>query len=281
MKKLMITILGVAAAFSYAGGSAKATVLPIETYTAVDAGFAVNSHLILGQKEAILVDAQFTRSEARKVADKIRQSGRTLKQIFITHGHPDHYFGLETLLAQFPTAQAITTPEVLADIRATAQGKLDYWKPIYKDEVPDKIVMPVSTDASALTLDGQRLEIVKVGPGESEHLAMLYLPGSGALLSGDLAYHQVHLWLAENRPEAWLSNLDEVRRIGGLRAVYPGHGATHDVAILDEDRAYIESFVAITRESKDKAAALKALEQRYPNYRLPVIAELSVAARMP
>jgi hypothetical protein len=36
----------------------------IKTYTAYDAVFAVNSHLILGKKEAILVDAQFMRSEA-------------------------------------------------------------------------------------------------------------------------------------------------------------------------------------------------------------------------
>jgi glyoxylase-like metal-dependent hydrolase (beta-lactamase superfamily II) len=281
MKKFMFALLSAVTAFSQTSTIAKAKTLPIETYTANDAGFAVNSHLILGEKEAILVDAQFTRSEARKVADMIRRSGRELRQIFITHGHPDHYFGLETLLKEFPRAEAITTPEVLADIRATAQGKLSYWKPMYKNDLPDKLVLPNSTNATSLTLDGQTIAIIKVGPGESEHLAMLFLPASGALISGDLAYHQVHLWVAENRPEAWLNNLDEVRRITGLKTVYPGHGTTHDLAILDEDRAYLESFLAITASAKDKAAAIKNLEQRYPTYRLPVIAELSVAARIP
>ena len=45
--------------------------LRLQTYTASDPGFAVNSHLIMGEKEAILVDVQFLRNEAKKVYSEI------------------------------------------------------------------------------------------------------------------------------------------------------------------------------------------------------------------
>ena len=52
--------------------------LKIETYTASEAGFVVNSHLIEGTKEAILVDAQFTESDAKKAVEMVRRSGKAL-----------------------------------------------------------------------------------------------------------------------------------------------------------------------------------------------------------
>jgi hypothetical protein len=45
--------------------------LRLQTYTASDPGFTVNSHLIMGEKEAILVDVQFLRNEAKKVYSEI------------------------------------------------------------------------------------------------------------------------------------------------------------------------------------------------------------------
>src|SRR5687768_9356318 len=77
------------------------TKLTVESYTAGDAGFQANSHLISGPTEAILIDAQFTKPEAEAVIKLIKNSKKQLKAIFVTHGHPDHYFGLQYLAAEF------------------------------------------------------------------------------------------------------------------------------------------------------------------------------------
>ena len=76
--------------------------LTTQSYTAGEAGFKVNSHLIIGEKSVILIDAQFTRSEARGLVKKIRGTGKELKAVFITHGHPDHYFGNSFLMISNP-----------------------------------------------------------------------------------------------------------------------------------------------------------------------------------
>jgi len=254
--------------------------LEVQTHTASPAGFSVNSHLILGKKDAILVDAQFTRSEARKVVEMIQKSGRNLVTIFITHGHPDHYFGLEILKQAFPQAKAIAYPEVIEDIQKTAADKQKYWKAIYKDDLTDVVVVPEPTQAKELLLDGESLPIVEIGPGESEHAAVVLVPSLKTLISGDLAFNQIHLWLAENRPENWLQNLDVVGKLARFDRVLPGHGVPGTSAILDEDREYIERFLDITDSTHDAKEALEQLKAAYPNYGLPIIAELSVQARV-
>ena len=45
-----------------------------------------------------------------QLADWIAASERRLSTIYITHGHPDHFFGLKLLRDPFPEARALATP---------------------------------------------------------------------------------------------------------------------------------------------------------------------------
>ena len=51
--------------------------------------FSVSSVLIEGRHDAILVDAQFGASDARRLVELIRASGKQLTTIYISHGDPD------------------------------------------------------------------------------------------------------------------------------------------------------------------------------------------------
>lgn len=258
-------------------GPAGAADLAIETYTASAAGLLVNSHLVKGEREAILVDAQFTRSEAGRLVEQVRASGRRLKTIFVTHAHPDHYLGLEVLQKAFPDARIVTTPEVIADIVATAPAKIEYWKAVYKDDLADAFVRPVPVTPDDLRLEGIPLEMIPVDHGESEHAVALYVPTLGALVSGDLVYGDVHLWLAEGRADGWLRNLSSVGR-RDIRRVLSGHGVSGGPELLDANREYIEAFVHATESGETREAAVAAMAARYPGYALPVVLDLSVGA---
>src|SRR3989442_16009543 len=68
------------------------------------------STLIVGQREAVLIDAQFMASDVTALGDMIEASGKELTAIYITHGHADHHFGLGPLLERFPPPPAPATP---------------------------------------------------------------------------------------------------------------------------------------------------------------------------
>lgn len=255
--------------------------LSVKTHVAGEAGFLVTSHLVEGTTDAILIDAQFTRSEAKKVADLVKKSKKNLKAIYITHGHPDHYFGLEVLTKEFPKAEVVASKEVIDEIKATAQGKIDYWKKIYKDDLTDTFVTPSVLDESKLTLDGEKLVIRTLAEGgESEHPTVVYIPSIETLIAGDLLYNNVHLWLAENRPEGWLKNLEEAKTVGKISNVLPGHGEPGGVELFKTNATYIQDFQGATGKGATRQAAIATMLKKYPKYRLAIILETSVGTRL-
>jgi glyoxylase-like metal-dependent hydrolase (beta-lactamase superfamily II) len=111
--------------------------LKLDVYNPVTAGiFPVSSVLVTGKKDAILIDAQFGKSQAEKVVEKIKASGKTLTTIYISHGDPDYYFGLDTIKTAFPNAKVLAAPQTVAHIKETVEGKKAYWDPILAADAP-------------------------------------------------------------------------------------------------------------------------------------------------
>lgn len=108
--------------------AASAEPLRLEVYNPGEkAIFAVSSELLVGQREAMLIDAQFSRADAEQLVKRIQASGKTLSTIYISHGDPDFYFGLDVLKAAFPEAKILATAQTVAHIQATKDAKLAYW----------------------------------------------------------------------------------------------------------------------------------------------------------
>jgi len=256
-----------------------ASELAVQTHTAAPAGFSVNSHLIQGERDAILVDAQFTLSEAAKVVEMVRSSGKQLKYIVVTHGHPDHFFGLGALHAAFPEARIVAAPAVIADIQDYGPRAIERWKPVFKEEIPDSFVVPERLDAASLSVEGNEIQLLAMDGGESAHATVLWIPSTKALLTGDLTYHNIHLWLRENRPEGWLKILARLQELSPV-SIYPGHGPTGGPEIIPANRAYINAFVAATAPPATREEAAAKLKAQFPDYGLPVIVDFSVAGRL-
>src|SRR6202023_4443558 len=67
----------------------------IKGFTSPDDQFWVNSVIIEGAHEVMLVDAQLTKTSAEKVLQEIKGTKKPLSIIYITHEHADHFLGLE------------------------------------------------------------------------------------------------------------------------------------------------------------------------------------------
>lgn len=268
------------------GPDATPTALSTQVYVSAPEAFSATSTLIMGESSAILVDAQFTISEGAKVAEWIADTGKQLQAIYVTHAHPDHYFGLVSVLERFPGTPVYTKPVVREHIEVHAPKDLAEWKPIYGAELPDQPVFPEALDADFLTLEGHRIDIVSLKQGDMEDVTVLHIPEIETVITGDVTYRGMHAWLAETDKEgrtAWLASLEQIKALAP-RTVIAGHkepSLSDDPAVLDDTAAYIRKFEELLPQNADAEALFAAMKQAFPDLTGDVVLQFSTQAAYP
>ena len=207
--------------------------LKLDVFVGGDNAFNVTSTIVSGERDAVVIDGQFTRTDAERLAETIKASGKNMTAVYITHGHPDHYWGLTTLRAAFPQARFVTAPEVIGVIEETLAAKVAQWKPLYGDEVPDEPLRPEALDGDVIDLEGNELRIIHLGQGDVHDSTVVWILSLRALAAGDVAYNGTHVWLAEadaaERKE-WIANLEKLAGMDPVTVV-----AGHKVPNADDD----------------------------------------------
>lgn len=245
------------------------------TFTASAHGLLANAHVVARGDEAVVLDAQFLPGEAARLADAVDGLGLRVQAIYITHAHPDHYFGLDVLRARWPHARAVALPAVVDEIAATFAAKRAFWAARGYAELPAACpALPAALDgpalAQALRLGDLALEVLVLGPAESPLDTAVYVPTLATLVAGDLVYGPCHAWLGEHRPAAWLAALAALdRACPEAQAWLPGHGAGGGRELLGATARYIADVqTAIAACGGDADVARAAVLARYPQHAL-------------
>src|SRR6202011_2905641 len=102
----------------------------IKVFTSPDDQFWVNSVIIEGTDEVMLVDAQLTKTNAERALQEIKETKKPLSTIYITHEHADHFLGLEVFKDAYPGARIIANSAVVDRINKVYQEKIDKWQKI-------------------------------------------------------------------------------------------------------------------------------------------------------
>ena len=247
-----------------------ATPLKLTVYNpGTEAMFPVSSVLVTGKKDAILVDAQFGLGQADKVVDAIRQSGKTLTTVYISHGDPDYYFGLEKIKAAYPDARVIATPQTVAHIKETMAGKLAFWGPKLGADAPKTLVVPEVLEGDTLTLEGQPLKIVGLD-GKQPERSFVWIPSIKAVVGGVVLANNLHVWMADTQSAQshadWLATLKTIDALKP-KIVVPGHylaGPSSALQAASFTAGYIRAFDAQTAKAKDSAELIAAMKKLYP-----------------
>lgn len=205
------------------------------------------------------------------LADWIETKGRRLSRIYITHGHGDHWLGLARLIHRFPGVTGLATAEVLA--QATDPAMAGYWEAIFPGEVPDadEKVLPQLLTTDTLDLEGNELRVIRIGQADTAQSTVLHVPSLAAVVTGDLAYNQVHMMTAETgEPERaqWIANLDTVAALEPAFVV-AGHKKTendNDPKIITESQQYLRDFSRIAAEQTTTAGIVARMTELYPDW---------------
>ncbi|WIV97231.1 MBL fold metallo-hydrolase [Kinneretia aquatilis] len=262
--------LAQAADVSPASTPATAPALSLKVYNADSRSFNVNSTLIYGEKEAMVIDAGFTRADALRIAAQVLDSGRTLRTIYVSQADPDYYFGVETLKQIFPQAEVLSTPAVLAKLAPKMAGKLAFWGPKMGANAPSQPVLPRAIEGNTLTLDGQTIEI-RGTQGLLAHRPYAWIPSIKAIVGNIAVVGQMHVWTADTQSvaerAAWVAQLDEMAALKPAQVV-PGHmaaGTPLDASAIRFTKDYLLSFEKNLAAHTQSADLIAAMKKAYPN----------------
>src|ERR1700733_4652631 len=156
--------------------------ISLRVFTSPDDQFSVNSVIVEGDHEVMLVDAQLTRPSVEKVLREIEATGKPLSTIYITHEHADHFLGLAVFKEAYPAVRIIATPAAVDRINEVYREKLDKWQKILGPDASSQVVEIRKYDRGDIAFEGSRIEIIKGIQGDTDQNTMLWIPGQRILV---------------------------------------------------------------------------------------------------
>src|SRR5262249_7451219 len=129
-----------------------APVVAVERFSASEPGAWSNSYLLSDGEDALLFDVFQLRSDAEKLAESVAASGKKLRKVWVSHAHPDHFLGLDVIVDRFPGVDVLTTPNVLADLKADGPWMFDLLKEKLGPEAARRLIDPTPIDDWTLSL---------------------------------------------------------------------------------------------------------------------------------
>jgi glyoxylase-like metal-dependent hydrolase (beta-lactamase superfamily II) len=248
--------------------------LSTKVFFSDESGFAVASVIVMGEKDAALVDAQWSLSNGHRVAAEILETGKNLKTIYITHAHPDHYFGLGPIAEAFPTAKVIALPEVARTINKQMFGKIDHWRNIIgPTNVPTKAVKIEPMSKNYFELEGKHIEILPGIIGDLKYNTVVWIPSIKTLYGSDVLFNQAHPFTCEITTEErrqWIKDIERLEKLGA-EVVIPGHqkpGMPFDSSSFRFTKDYLVATEEELAKTKDTGAFFYAMATRFPEANL-------------
>lgn len=232
--------------------------------------------LIHGPTEAVLIDTPISTSQTGDLVQWTRERipNKSLKYIYITHGHGDHFFGIGTIRKQWPGARAIATEGTVAHMKQQLEPQ--WWDDAWLKFFPgDQIATPVELATPLTTnqfhIDGHALDIFEVGHTDTHDSTFVHVPDLSLVVAGDTVYGDVHQYFGEadtpEKRQEWLRAIEKIESLSP-EVVIAGHkrpGSVDGSYYLGATKAYIQDFEKVFARATNAEDIVKGMVQLYPD----------------
>ena len=248
--------------------------MKVHTFISPEPFLANATHIIEGPNELILVDGQFVVPFAmgfRAFADAL---GKPINRVYLSHEHPDHFFGISAAFGDVPV---YALPETIAFLKANGEAIRADRQKVFGPMVPNSVVIPDHT-ASAGTekIDGITVETVVHRDAEVPVQLALRLPELGIYITQDLIYSGGHVYIHKGI-EGWVRNLEELKA-SSYELFLPGHGHPADKGEIQNNIDYLTKATEIARGASSVEGYKSALLAAFPDRKSPEIIDIYAPA---
>jgi glyoxylase-like metal-dependent hydrolase (beta-lactamase superfamily II) len=261
-------LLRISCGSAFAGGQHG---FSVKVFTSPDDQFWVNSVIIEGAHEVMLVDAQLTKNSAESVLREIKETNKPLSIIYLTHEHADHFLGLEVFREAYPRVRIIASSAVVDRINKVYQEKIDKWKTILGSGATSHVVAIEKFDGNLIEFEGSQIEVLKNIQGDTDENTMLWISGQRILIAGDVLFNNMHVYTAETDSPArgkWLNSLQKIRELKPS-LVIPGHskvGAPLNASTaVDFTENYLLVFEEELKKARDPDSLINTMKEKFPS----------------
>lgn len=227
-----------------------------------------NTGIIIGDDAVLVADTQATPAMAQDVIRRIREvTDKPIKYVVLTHYHAVRVLGASAYGAEHILASQDTYDLIVERGEQDKASEIGRFPRLFAgvETVPPGMTWPTMTFTGKLTLWLGKVEVqlLQLGRGHTKGDTVVWLPGEGALLSGDLVEFGATPYAGDAYFKDWPQTLNNLAALKP-KAVVPGRGAAlttpEDVAKgLSETRDFIADVYANVQKGVSAGKDLNAI----------------------
>lgn len=187
------------------------------------------THIVESKNKLVIIDSQFLSSYAQQFRAYADSLGKPIDKLYISHRHPDHWFGTGDA---FDDIAIYALPETLEFIKENGNTSREDHLQKMGTQAPAKVVVPQhEVTPGEEIIDGVRYIFEQVIDTEIDFLLTIKLPDLGVFIVQDLVYSGTHLYLTKDI-DHWIEILEQMLA-SDYETFLPGHGlpaTKHEVA---------------------------------------------------